>query len=455
MLRSRSRHRLAALLTLAASAVTASAGDPLVYEPNVDPRVGFNLVSWWNFGGNGENTWRNAVRDVHDAGFTEVSISPVRYINQGSGSIATSSQRGPELSHLAAGIAEAKSLGMTVTVNPFVELENFAFWRGQYNPTPGSAGSNTFWADYEDYLVDVAGIAEANGADAMNVGTELRAIVRNSGNRDRWTSVIDAVDGVFTGDLGYAANWDNYTNNNLRSAIWDHPAIDYVGIDSYFRNTTTNSQADASGADPNETFIAQVEAGWNDRLDNEILPYAAGLRSGEGLPVVFTEIGYLPYNRTAVNPQNESGPIDTAEQVMTFQGLQRALDGRQDELSAIHIWQWGMPGSNDSRWNINDSSPLDQPNNLPLGQWLSSFVSAPVLAGDFNGDGVLNAIDYTAWRDDGGTLLGISDYLTWTDFYGTTLGELEDSVSVPEPATCALLCLAVVAFRSRKPRPRV
>lgn len=445
------RRCLATLLIAFAMTASSIAGDPLVYEPNVDPGVGFNLISWFNFGGSGSNVWRNAVRDVHDAGFTEVSISPVRYINQSSGSIATSSSKGPELSHLATAISEAKSLGMTVTVNPFVELENFAFWRGQYNPTPGSSQSNTFWTDYEDYLVDVATIAQSNGADAMNVGTELRAITRNSGNNARWDSVINAVDGVFTGDLGYAANWDNYNNGNLTNAVWSNPAIDYVGIDSYFRNTTSNSQADASGTDPNETFIAQVEAGWNDRLDNEILPFAAGLQSGEGLPVVFTEVGYLPYNRTAVTPQNESGSIDTAEQVMTFKGLQRALDGRQDELSSIHIWQWGMPGSDGSRWNINDSSPLNQPNNLPLGQWLSSFVSAPSLAGDFNGDGVLNAIDYAVWRDDAGQTLDLDDYQTWTEFYGASLATLGTSESIPEPTAAALLCcVAFGALQSRR-----
>ncbi|QDT68871.1 hypothetical protein MalM25_17960 [Planctomycetes bacterium MalM25] len=429
-----------AFATAAFAALHAEAGDPQIYEPNADPGVGFNLISWWNAGGSGANVWRNAVRDVHGAGFTEVSISPVRFINQSSGSIASSSSQGPELSHIAAGIAEAKSLGMRVTVNPFVEMQGFAFWRGQYNPTPGSSQWSNYWDDYEDYLVDVAQVAQANGADAMNVGTELKAIARNSGNNAKWASVIGAVDAAFTGELGYAANWDNYNHSNVTAAIWDNPAIDYVGIDSYFRNTTTNAESDGSGSDPNETFIGQVEQGWNDRLDQHILPFADGLRGGAGLPVVLTEVGYLPYNRTTVNPQNESGAIDSDEQLMAFKGLNRALDGRQEQLPAIHIWQWGMPGSNGSKWNFNVGGSVDQPNNSAAAQWLSSFVSSPALAGDFNQDGVIDAADYTVWRDNLGGEYDATDYATWAQHYGDSLTPAS-SAAVPESGSALLVVI--------------
>lgn len=373
-----SRMLLATLALLALSYVSTAErvhADPAIYEPGIDPGVGFNLVSWANFGGSGASVWENAVQSAHDAGFDEVSLSPIRFYSPGSGSIATTSSSGPELSHIAAGITRAKSLGMRVTVNPFVEPVGFSNWRGFYNPTPGSAESNTFWSDYEEYLVDVAQIAESNGADSMTVGTELRAITRNSGNNTRWNSVISAVDSEFNGTLGYAANWDNYNHPNVSTAIWQNPAIDFLGIDSYFQNLLSNGQADASGAYPNPTFIAQVETAWNNRLDNEILPYAAAQQSGAGLPVEFTEVGYLPYNRTTVSPQNSGGLLDRDEQNMAFEGLMRALDGRREtgEFLATHIWQWGMPGSNGSLWNM-DPDGGNQPNNQQTAQWLSNFV---------------------------------------------------------------------------------
>jgi len=354
---------------------TSSQANPASYQPGIDPGVGFNLVSWGNFG-NGAQVWENAVQTAYDAGFDDVSLSPVRFYTPGVGSIATSSSSGPELSHVAAGVARAKQLGMRVTVNPFVEPASFDGWRGLYDPTPGSSESTTFWSDYEEYIVDVAAMAESNGADSITVGTEMRGLTRNAGNNARWNSVINAADGAFSGSIGYAANWDNYDNANVASTIWDHPAIDYIGIDSYFQGLLSTSQADGSGAYPDTDFLFDVEDAWNNKLDNEILPFAAARQAGAGLPVEFTEIGYLPRNRTTFTPQGESQPLDADEQNMAFEGLMRALDGRlaSGEFLATHIWQWDMQGSAGSTWNMNPNGG-NQPSNQQTAQWLSSFVN--------------------------------------------------------------------------------
>jgi hypothetical protein len=363
---------IALLLTFHLSFACAN---PVLYEPGIDPGVGFNMVSWGNFG-NGATVWQNAVQAMHDAGFDEVSLSPVRYYTPGTGAIASTSSSGPELSHIAAGITRAKQLGMRVTVNPFVEPVNFTQWRGFYNPTPNSAEWTNFWNNYQQYIVDVATMAEANGADAVTIGTEMRGLELNSGNNPKWTSVLNAVDGVFTGQIGYAANWDSYNNANTASAIWDHPAVDFVGIDSYFTGLLSNGQANASGSYPNPDFITQVENAWNTKLDNEILPFAAARQGGAGLPVKFTEIGYLPYNGTTVSPQNGSGTLDQDEQNMAFEGFMRALDGRKaaGEFLAAHVWQWDMQGSAGSQWNMNPNGG-NQPTNQQTAQWLSAFMN--------------------------------------------------------------------------------
>lgn len=448
--------------------------DPGLYEVGTDPDIGFNLISWWNFGGSGASTWENAVQSIHDAGFREVSISPVRYVTLGTGSIATTSPKGPELSHIAAGIARAKSLGMRVTVNAFVEPVDFAMWRGQYDPTPGGGEWTTFWNDYENYLVDVALVAETNGADAMTVGTELKAIVQNSGNNAKWNSVINAVNGQFSGSLGYAANWDNFENNNLKSTIWEHPAIDFIGIDAYFENLLTTGQADASGTNPNPTFISQVEAAWNDKLDNDIVPFAAQRKGGVGMPVEFTEVGYLPYNRTSVTPQNSSGTLDSDEQLMAFNGLLRALDGRADEFPAMQIWNWGMPGTGSNAWDMGIVPGEPNDNNLATSQWLADFVQngVPGFSADFNVDGSVDAADLGTWQaafgssaaadaDGDGDSDG-ADFLAWQQQFGSGISSGISSnlptrtaapdIAVPEPSTRLLLaavgiCLSIQVLR--------
>lgn len=428
----------------------AAAADPAVYEIGADPDVGFNMVSWFNFGANGASTWANAVQAVHDAGFREVSISPLRFFNTSTGVISPTSSQAPELSHIAAGIVRAKSLGMRVTVNPFIEPAGFSTWRGFYNPTPNSPAWTTFWNDYQNYLVAVAQVAQTNGADAMTVGTELKALNGNAGNISKWHAAIDAVDAQFSGELGYAANWDDYNNATLTTAIWEHPAIDFMGVDSYFRNLVTNAQADASGAFPNPTFIGQMEAGWDNLLDSQILPFAAARQGGEGLPVVLTEVGYLPRNRTAVMPQNEGGAIDAAEQTMAFNGLINAADGRKAELRAIHVWQWGMPGSDGSLWNMDPTLPANQPNNL----------AAPA---DLNADGTVDGADLQIWTEAyGPSLIGDvdgdgqtdgADFLLWQQQVGSGIPQLTATMSIAEPTSGFLVVVTMVAVLAYRARP--
>ena len=122
----------------------------------------------------------------------------------------------------------------------------------------------------------------------------------------------------------------------------------------------------------------------------------------------------------------------------------------------MHIWQWQMPGSDGSLWNIDPTLPANQPNNVPLGQWLSSFVNTDVLplAGDYNRDGVVDAADYTTWRNTLGTLVANynaadgdgdgrvddGDYAVWKANFGALGGGgSAASSSVPEPVSVALL----------------
>jgi len=85
---------------------------------------------------------------------------------------------------------------------------------------------------------------------------------------------------------------------------------------------------------------------------------------------------------------------------------------------------------------------------------ISFEVIAALLAGDFNADGIVDAADYTVWRD--GLPLAnetvtpgentIEDYDVWTANYGATSAP---TVSVPEPSTLLLLVAGVLAIRRR------
>ena len=113
---------LAICLSCLIGASQQAAANPAVYEIGPDPEVGFNMISWYNAVSNGSANWQDAVQSIYDAGFRSVSISPVRFLNINTGQILSTSPKGPELSHIEAGVTRAKSLGMRVTLNPFFEF---------------------------------------------------------------------------------------------------------------------------------------------------------------------------------------------------------------------------------------------------------------------------------------------------------------------------------------------
>jgi hypothetical protein len=304
------------LLLLAAVFGVASraAADPAVYEPGADPAVGVNLISWANFGASGTSVWEDAVQSVHDHGLRAVSISPLRFVKPSTGEIRLSdgSNTGPDLAHVEAAVARAAALGMSVTLNPFIEPDRFSKWRAELNFS--GAAKTQFWSDYQAYLVEVATMAEAHGVQRMNVGTELNGLVENPAHNADWTALIAAVNGAFSGQIGYAANWDDYTHPNLTATIWEHPDVDYMGVDTYVP-LATDAQAEGMG----NPSVALLESSWLSVLDEPsggfahgIVTFASTRKGGAGMPLVMTEHGSIPYDRSTVGVQARQIPTSSA-----------------------------------------------------------------------------------------------------------------------------------------------
>ena len=78
-----------------------------------------------------------------------------------------------------------------------------------------------------------------------------------------------------------------------------------------------------------------------------------------------------------------------------------------------------------------------------------SIEALAVLDGDYNGDGTVDAADYTVWRDNPAANGGDGGYLVWANNYGATAGSA--GAAVPEP-TSVLLCLAGLAGLATRSR---
>jgi hypothetical protein len=92
------------------------------------------------------------------------------------------------------------------------------------------------------------------------------------------------------------------------------------------------------------------------------------------------------------------------------------------------------------------------------------------MAGDYNHNGVVDAADYTVWRDtlgsttnlqadgDGSGVVDQDDYLIWKATFGNTAagsGAGAKASAVPEPGSALLLLIGVLTFVGVKAGQRV
>ena len=96
-------------------------------------------------------------------------------------------------------------------------------------------------------------------------------------------------------------------------------------------------------------------------------------------------------------------------------------------------------------------------------QGVDSFKGAGSLVGDYNNSGTVDAADYTLYRDNLGLdssalqnndIAGSVDvvhYVHWAENFGNTAGT-GSSAAVPEPWSCGLVTLGLLALLARRPR---
>ncbi len=215
-------------------------------------------------------------------------------------------------------------------------------WRGLFTGELAMA-SEADWkeleAEYEDFILAYADLAEETGVALFCIGTELGAFVK--ARPGFWKSLIASVRKRYSGRLTYAANWDEY----LRIPFWED--LDLIGIDAYFPLS-----------DARNPGLEDLRAGWK-RWKKDIQT----LQEAVGIPVLFTEYGYRSMDYTAKKPWL----VDRSEEGVNLEAQANAKRAIFEEFwheewfAGGFVWKWFIHHSRAGGLTDNRFTPQNKP----------------------------------------------------------------------------------------------
>ena len=310
-----------------------------LYQPQ-DPELGFNLVSYLDRKPDEHLDYWLAMSELDQAGVGHVNIVVFRRLNA-DGTIDETS--GSTWRNIIRAVGYAKALNMKVTLTPIFETMEESGWRGDWNPTDRTIRRN-FYSAWFRHVFQLARIAQFRKVDRLDVGSEMVSFVNNPTNERFLNTLLRKTGKIYRGELGYNANWDNLSSPQVEKLFWNHPRINKLSVSMYpYMRLASTEESELSHLEP-EAFAHLVQSRWKAIVEDELLPYAATLKEGQGMPLVIGEFGAVPYDGCAATPADfqPSDVVDVEEQEAVIMGLIRAVDQQGDLMPEITLWQWGL-----------------------------------------------------------------------------------------------------------------
>lgn len=261
-------------------------------------------------------------------------------------------QRVPTADDLSHVIKEAHRIGLRVMLEPSINVIDGS--NGAWAGTIGMSFSEKQWQDwfasYDQMILDLAGLAEKDNVDYLEVGSELEFA---STRETEWRNLVAKVRKVYHGPVTYSSDqefeWD-------RIKWWD--ALDAIGIHPYNFQLSTADQP----------TVENVVAAWKPIVDR-----IAALSKKWDRPIIITEIGYQSQHGIShgyMYGPNDSWKLDTRESAILYQALINAFQGKP--------WFRGL-----FWWVINSWTNYSEPTtfifnpNKPEVDIVRSFYGAP------------------------------------------------------------------------------
>ncbi len=216
----------------------------------------------------------------------------------------------------------ARARGVQTMLKPHVWVGRDD-WRGDIHMAT-DADWERWFAHYRTFILHYADFAEDNDIPLLCIGTELHQTVL--ARPQKWFELIAEIRTVYSGELTYAANWDEEFQ---AVPFWGE--LDYIGLQGYFPLS-----------DVPEPELEALMAGWQPHLDA-----IRKVQERVGRPVLFTEIGYRSWQHAGERPwewpaRDDDTGFDAVLQQRLYEAFFRTF-WHQDWFAGAYWWKW-FPG---------------------------------------------------------------------------------------------------------------
>ncbi len=243
---------------------------------------------------------------------------------------------GEKKAGIEAMIKMAKKEGYQLMLKPQIWIRHGAF-TGHHKYDIESDWS-AFEASYSQFILDYAEVAEKHHVELFCIGTELEAFTQ--GRPLYWQKLIKRIRSIYSGQLTYASNWDEYK----RVPFWRE--LDYIGIDAYFPMSKNNQPSEIELKETWKALAIQLEnfSEQNDKL------------------ILLTEYGYRSKEGSAIEPwdSNPYGAIDLNLQIKMYEALYSQVWSK-DFVVGGFIWKWFPNHLQSGGKNNNGFTPQNKP----------------------------------------------------------------------------------------------
>lgn len=289
-------------------------------------------------------------------------------------------------------------------------------------------------------------------------------------------------------DGAYAADRETDFGGAI-NVLGGSPSVIRIKAGNTFQSTSTTSLADTLHLESGESFIESGASFTGGGLLHNTASNDLVLADGANVGVAVLNSGRLGLGSTVAEAtvldfqQDASGMLDIeldGTSLVEFDRLEVSGVAQLDGVLRLSLLNGFAPSINDAFTVLTAVAGINgifgeiDLSGAKLDEGLGwevlygstdvqlAVVELPaLLAGDYNNDGIVDAADYTVWRDSLGTPISLpndptpgavtqSDYDVWKLNFGAT--QAAASVAAPEPTSALLLSVGLAAIGCRRCR---